>query len=695
MLKTWQGLQGMLKGLPSDMVPVTSVNTLSDAALQASIDAQLTSVDNNADIPGQRAAMDPNGAVPNLSNGNAFTAKPGARSAAINALKTAVASPATADLGQFHAVLGAYSDQLELTVPDFKFDDIITDSERIAAEQIAARLEAGETAPQIRAAFTAQGATIQQQQAAAAKAEADRKAAEEAARIQQSNLQGGVDAHLAAMGYIKADQIGLLTAQQRANWVTQFMIDRAPVLTRDGSASNKYGDLGQQQAAAVNMGADYGVNPAALEILNAGRAGEQMQTEVKAWLESGDVNQIKMAQATLGISVTGVVDNATYTAGAAYITKGVATSLSGIPHIQNVTGSINPSLTWKAANEGSIYIPTVEELRAAGLSEAQLEMIAAAKPASEILSARQALSGKPRDQFTEADKDIWVQDTREELIANAYINDPALYTRVTTAHNAALAGQTLNVSAPASAAAQQQEFVANYNSIPVTVASADPNAITMADGRVFADLPPGVKDMFEAKRAVEEAERSLQQVNMQTGGFRTDPQTGQEYYYDLAQERLKAEAVADSTYVIYDAKELELRQNGTFGTVMEYIRKIETGEIQPSPPAGNTTTPQSDTPAVDTEILTSSTRGLWVGTENIDVPVGKGDRLFNADGSFNGTFNVQTDQPTGAAIAIDQRFQSALDYPNTTADPEFQAQLDAYAARMRAQMTNGNTPGLN
>lgn len=440
LLQTWQGLQGLIKGVPSELVPTTSVEGLSDDALRAYIDSQLTSIDNNANV-GRAPSVDPNGPVPDLSQPSA--AATGARTYAINTIKTALTDPSGVDMGRFHALITAYAEGHELTIPDLANDSIITDSERKAAEEIVRRLEANENAPEIRAAFGTQAKTLAEQQRVAQAAEAARLEAERTAAIQQDNLENAVDAHLASLGYIQPGQIGKLNDNQRANHLTQFI--------KDNELELGIGTLGTQQQDAINF-ADAKIKPGALKVLAAGRRGDHMGEEVKQWLENGansnDPLQIMMAQATLGVQVTGTLDAVTHASAEAYIKAPYATSLSDNPGLLNSTGAVSPSQAWDAANEGRLYTPSIEELRAAGVDEARLAMIEAARPAAELVPLRAALNDKPFEEFTDTDRAVWVADTREELIANTYLAHPEVYNKVITARNEIAANTTLAVAPP-------------------------------------------------------------------------------------------------------------------------------------------------------------------------------------------------------------------------------------------------------
>lgn len=602
MISTWQGLQGMLRGLPSGDVPTTQIEGLSDSALLSRIRLQQTSIDNNAAIRGRSPAFDPNGRVPTLGSGPQETA--GARAAAITTLKRGIENPSQVDSGQFHAIIAAYSDGQKFTIPDLSFDRSISDAEKKAASEIARRLEAGENAPAIRQAFGAQANVIQQQQRTAAEAAA-REAAEAQTRARaQQNLHTAVDSHFAAMGMIKPEAIGSLSGVQRANYLTQFMRDNAIALQRQGSASSAFGNLTRQQAAAIDMTGTQGVTANALVILQSGRQGTHMAEEVRNWLESGNREQIMMAQSTIGATVTGEIDVDTHRAGLQYVTAPYATKLEDLSFVRNPTGTINPSLLWEAANKGTLYIPTDAELRAAGVTDDQIATLQGTRPANELVAARAALRDKPRDQFTAEDRAVWVADTREELVANMYLENPALYTKVIEARNAVAATSTLNVTAPV-AAVQQQQFLQNFDSIPQTRVG-EGGALTTATGQALPEnLPAGVREMIDAKRLVESAEENLRRVTIQPGGTRIDPATGRELMIDAAQERLKATRAVDQAYAGYDTTEQSLRTNGTFDQVMSYIDQMNKGitptiRIEPrgaQPPASAPATPDSAPPS--------------------------------------------------------------------------------------------------
>lgn len=754
LLQTWQGLQALIKGLPSGMVPTASVEGLNDEALIARINSQLTSIDNNASL-GRQAAVNPDGPVPDLSQPGALPVRPGARGAAISTIKTALNTPADADMGQFNALLAAYADGYEFTIPDFALDDTITDSERQAAEEIVRRLEAGENAPEIRAAFGAQATTIAEQQRIAAEAEAARLAAEESAARQQANLESAVDAHLAATGYIKPEQIGRLTDNQRANWLTEFLKDNQIQLTAEGAASMKYGDLGDQQNAAINA-ETVKIQPAALEILAAGRQGDHMAEEVKQWLDGGDTAQIMMAQATIGVGVTGDIDSVTHAMGEQYIQASYAASLNEIPGLLNPGGSVNPSLTWEAANEGRLYMPSAEELRAAGVDEATLASIEAAPPASELLPQRAALEGKAMEDFTDADRLVWVSDTREELIANAYIANPQLYESVIAARNTVAATTTLAAAppvdveapsielpvvevAPADATPLEERAAANN---PLDLRATNPDVIggeslaggsaynNAADGKtangtltfdgpdtslqmVVNHIRPaeGTLNMEDALYRVHYIQTSEQEAflggAMGSGGAPSGSYAGRiaielgyepNHQFDFNDPKqlndLLTGVIASTNYASLpgEGNILERFKNSDDPAVVSMRESIErVSKGEPLLGDQPAVTPDEPAPAVDGEALTSSvTPDAWAGTEHADGADAKGDRLINTDGSFNGSFVAPTTATTGT-IELNARFGDTNVAPSLPeADPALQEALESYAAKRAAQLT---TPG--
>lgn len=686
-LRTWQSLQAALKDVPLDWIDIDDVAGLSDDALQARIDTQQANIDANAGAgPAVRAPVDLNAEYEPLEDDADIPAAPaGLRAQAIKTLKTPdVSSPA--DMAYFHALLGAYSASQSYTVPDLAFDDVITEAEQKAANDIATRLEAGENAPQIEQAFDAAGATLAEQERLAQIAEQERLAREAAAARQQGNLETAVDSHLAAAGYIKPELIGELTDEQRANVLKQFAIEHAEVLRAQGTETFQMSEslTGQLQKSFKD---DIIVGDKALSVLTVGRQGEAMADEVETWLESGDPKQIMMAQATIGVQVTGAIDNATYTAGNMYIAAPYATSLDELNFIENANGSINPTLMSIAANEGKIYMPTLDELRAAGVSDAVLESIEAAQPASELLSARAALKGRDLSTFNEEERKVWVSDTREELIASQFRENPDLYKQIVEGRNELAKTHTLDVTV-ATPQAEQAAFNDLYDSIPDALVEGDGARVILAStGEAIDDVPPGVRELITARASVERAEQAYNEVNMQVGGMRTDPETGKEYYYDVGQERMKAEDVLEEAQNGYMAIEDGLKADGTYGEAVAYLKAIQNGETPPRTLIADqgddpivTGTVETDGASLDAdEVPIASPTGFnagMIGAESSlwDNTVTEGGlnefypsdyqgtmAMFDENGQFLGSFVKQSDVAEGHQPNTEMNFTQAVE----------------------------------
>lgn len=461
--QTWRGLQALSKNVPASDIPDSMTRGFSDTALHAIVKGQLVNLDGNATVGprfGRRMTGSPD-TVEKLDAEDAGAKPKGMRDAARNTIKTALDAPDAAgmDLTSFHALLAANTDQLGINIPDFAFDDKITPAERTAAERIATGLEQGKPVADIQKSFATSATQIK----------ADQAQAETQARLaaeQQQSLTTSADAHFAAAGYIDADQIGQLTDVQRGAMLTQFMKDNATRLQAPGTASAKIGNLAGQQEAAINFNNGYTLNPAALDILRTGVEGAQLGESVETWLESGDPNQIRMAQAAIGHPVTGVLDKDTHTAGTNYIRAGYATDLNDIPAFKGITGKgIDPSQVYDAANNGQLYMPSDADLQAAGMDAGALEAIKAAPDAAELLPKRELLKDKDHSEFTSDDKVTWVSDTRQEMIAQQFMADPELYKRVIDMRNER--AQTATVDAEPTALKTEQ--AKSYEAIPSKV----------------------------------------------------------------------------------------------------------------------------------------------------------------------------------------------------------------------------------
>ncbi len=313
---------------------------------------------------------------------------------------------------QFEAILAFYNADVEL-------DGTLTAEEIAQGATLSQSLESGDSAPEIRNAFD----TARTQAAAE---EARQQAAAEAAQRAEGMLETNIDAALAAQGYIEPGQE--LTDQQRAIALNTFMKENSFAVHAAYGGEKTLVDI-QSEAFGGDF-ENWQVSSAALGIVsvNFEKDGLHMAEEVKAWLESGDPAQIQMAQAVIGVDATGTLSTQTYEAGNAYLNQDYATKLGDIPAFSNgETGGFQPVKVYTAARDGTLYTPeTDEEMRAAGFTDGQIEAINAAVSTEELND----VLAKGEENWTEADREILGGYSREEMIAQMYINDPALYERV-------------------------------------------------------------------------------------------------------------------------------------------------------------------------------------------------------------------------------------------------------------------------
>lgn len=491
--QTWRGLQALSRNVPASAIPSTMTQGFSDTALRSIIKGQVASLDGNASFAQGRSRLPDTDKVERLDADSGKKPR-GMRDAARDTIKAALenTAPAGADLTSFHALLAAHTDQLGTNIPDFAFDGTITASERAAAVRIAQGLEQGQPAAEIRKSFATSASQIKTDQA---QAEAQSRIAAQ----QQQGLDTTADSYLAAAGYIDPDRIGALSATQRGAALTQFMKDHAERLQASGTAAARIGNLAEQQEAAIDFANGYALKPDALAILRTGMEGAQLGESVKAWLESGDPNQIRMAQAVMNHPVTGTLDTDTHAAGTAYVRTAYASDLKDIPALRNTTGTdVDPSRVYAAANNGRLYMPTDAELEAAGMDPGLREAIKAAPDAGTLLPQRAALKEKDAAAFTEQDKVVWASDTRQELIAQQFMADPALYKQIVEARNARMKDAAID----AEPTSRQVEQAQNYDAIPKEV----PTGVELpANTRILRGLSADKQNLLQHRGKLVEA----------------------------------------------------------------------------------------------------------------------------------------------------------------------------------------------
>ncbi|MCB1530074.1 MAG: hypothetical protein KDJ42_03580 [Alphaproteobacteria bacterium] len=462
--KTYQGLQGLLEGMDAKDVKVPN---LPAGPLKALIENQAKQLQTPGAKVGQQDLASRFGNFMRRFTGEEDAdPRTGTREAARSVLDKGIKG-AGPDMLEFHALLAVYGGNPV-------FDDTISAAEKADAQRIADGLAKGQSINSLRGDFASSA-----RDAAAKAAEA------KLAAVTQSELEVNVDAALAARGLIRPDQIGTLTEMQRAQGLNELMATDSEYMQQEGVFEEGRMRLDHVQDMAFGE-KGWQVQSGALDVARAGVNGMHMAEEVQTWMESGDANQIKMAQAVLGIPSTGRIDRATLDAGNDYIRAGYQTDFEDLNFVENATGSTNPTMVFNAANGGRLYVPDVgteqgvAELKAAGLSDDQIT----------------AMKSLPSAQDEGVDPEAPGVTTREEFMAREYMGDHAVYTKVIEARNEHAAARTLD----AQASTLKTEFENSAESLYPRL-----NVDVLAE---MKENPPELRDMVAGKsRMLDHRER--------------------------------------------------------------------------------------------------------------------------------------------------------------------------------------------
>ncbi len=249
------------------------------------------------------------------------------------------------------------------------------------------------------------------------------------------DLRENVDAALAARGFVQPGQIGKLTKIQRAQALNKMMTLEAEFMQQPGvfGSGRLRLDLVQNKAFGSR---GWEIQKGALEVARAGLKKMHMAEEVKAWLESGNSDKIKMAQAVLELPASGILDPKTFRQAKAYIQAGYETDINKLDFVRNVAGGINPTMFYRAAAEGRIYVPDVTtdegvaELKAAGIAD-------------DLITAMKYL---PSANDPGVDSTTPGVTSREEFLATEYMSNRAVYTEVIKIRNRAALNNKLVIS---------------------------------------------------------------------------------------------------------------------------------------------------------------------------------------------------------------------------------------------------------
>lgn len=440
LLTTYQGIRSLQTGVPPSEIGVSRLNDMSDEALIHRIERHAEKLEGGELV----GTNQPSNTDLNLrfTDEAGLPVPPNTSLTAARVVLSQGVQGGTPDMFQFHALLALYgSDKVD-------FDNELSADEIAAAQtildndlQIAPARMAFEEAARIEAQTEAERL--------ANEAEAAQRAAEiEAA---QTDLEGNIDAALAARGLIEPDQIGKLTETERMRGLNELMTNEAEYMQQEGTFGAGRLRLDHVQDKAFGT-TGWEVQDGALEVATSGLRDMHMAEEVQTWLESDDVNQIKMAQAVLGLPAAGQIDQETFDKGNAYIQDGYETDITKLDFVENVTGSTNPSMFYRASNEGRIYIPDMDTaegeriLTNAGMDEFDIEDIMFAPTAKELSELRASLG---ETEPTAEQQELLNSETREEIIAHRYLYDPSFYSAVMEARNEIASEKRLDIEAPA------------------------------------------------------------------------------------------------------------------------------------------------------------------------------------------------------------------------------------------------------
>ncbi len=230
-----------------------------------------------------------------------------------------------------------------------------------------------------------------------------------------ADLRENVDAALAARGFVQPDQIGKLTKIQRAQALNKMLTLEAEFMQQPGvfGSGRLRLDLVQNKAFGSR---GWEIQKGALEVARAGLKKMHMAEEVKAWLESGNSDRIKMAQAVLELPATGTIDPETFKQANAYIKAGYETDITKLDFVKYVAGPINTTMFYRAAAEGRIYVPDVSS------AEGEAMLTGAGFTQNDIT----ALKALPVSGMT-----------RERYVASEYMNNAVVYAKIIKVRNRA------------------------------------------------------------------------------------------------------------------------------------------------------------------------------------------------------------------------------------------------------------------
>lgn len=266
----------------------------------------------------------------------------------------------------------------------------------------------------------------------------------------QHSLHQAIDAALAVKGYVRPEQIGELTENQRANALNQYMLDNQVQL----QAQLGVNIIEIQRRAYANIdNNDFQVMPQALAIVDVGLQGRHLAEEVRAWIESQDPDLVKMAQVVIGLPVTGTIDAETLHLGKAFIQAEYENAFDGLEFVLSYTGMLDLGALFEAANNGELYVPRTPDgaidlgvLQSAGFDEATIELINLLPTSAEAIELRER--ERVGELLTDAERSLaYHTDTQEALIAGQYATDHDFYREVIRMRNAMVEDLTLDVEA--------------------------------------------------------------------------------------------------------------------------------------------------------------------------------------------------------------------------------------------------------
>lgn len=264
------------------------------------------------------------------------------------------------------------------------------------------------------------------------------------------SLQQAVDAALAVKGYIQPEQIGDLTENQRANALNQYMLDNQEQL----QAQLGVNIIEIQRRAYANIdNNDFQVVPQALAIVDVGLQGRHLAEEARAWIESQNPDQVRMAQAVMGMPATGITDAETLHSAKAFIRSEYNEDFDDLQFVRSYTGMLDLGALFEAANNGELYVPRTPDgaidlgvLQSAGFDDATIELINLLPTSAEAIELRER--DRAGELLTDAERSLaYHTDTQEAQIARQYATDHDFYREVIRMRNDIVENLTLEVEA--------------------------------------------------------------------------------------------------------------------------------------------------------------------------------------------------------------------------------------------------------